>query len=96
MLALSYLHTTGGCAGSQVHILLRSETPVYACCRVSRLPGLPSSHLGLQSMTGELDEFGFEAYLGLPEHSEVSGPDMHSVMESKLNMKTPPVNRAIL
>jgi len=32
--------------------------------RVQRPPGLvPSSMLGLESLTGELDEFGFEDFL---------------------------------
>ena len=64
--------------------------------RVSRLPGLPSSRLGLQSMTGDLDEFGFEAYLGMPEHSENPGADLHSAMEERLKAGTQPVTRAIL
>lgn len=38
--------------------------------KFQRLPGVPSSHLGLEAMTGELDEFTFESYLGVPEYSE--------------------------
>jgi hypothetical protein len=73
-----------------------SLLPFASFYRVNRLPGFPSSHLGLQSMSGELDEFGVESYLGSPEEAEIPGPDMHSVMEGKLNMKTPPVKRAII
>lgn len=36
--------------------------PMYSY-RFQRPPGLPSSMLGLESLTGELDEFGFEDYL---------------------------------
>ena len=64
--------------------------------RAGRLPGLPSTQLGLQSLTGELDTFGFEAYLGMPEHSENPGVDLHSAMEAQLNAGTQPVTRAIL
>jgi proteasome maturation protein len=76
---------------------MRSLTAApWAVFRVGRLPGLPSSQLGLQSMTGELDDFGFESYLGLPEHSENPGADLHSVMEAQLKAGTQPVTRAIL
>ncbi len=64
--------------------------------RAGRLPGLSTSQLGLQSMTGELDTFGFDAYLGMPEHSENPGADLHSTMEMQLNTGTQPVTRAIL
>jgi Proteasome maturation factor UMP1 len=52
-------------------------------CRVQRLPGIPSSRLGLDSLTGNLDDFSFGSYLNLPENSEVAPPDMHTVMEKK-------------
>jgi proteasome maturation protein len=55
--------------------------------RIERLPGLPSSKLGLDSMTGGLDDFSFASYLNLPEEME-SGPSatMHTVMEKKLGL----------
>ncbi len=62
--------------------------------RVGRAPGVPSSNVGLEAMTGELDEFGFGSYLGLPAYSEEMPVDMHSQMEAKLKMKTAPVTRA--
>ena len=31
-----------------------------------RLPGLPSSRLGLEILTGDVDRFGFDSYLDLP------------------------------
>lgn len=57
---------------------------------------MPSSHLGLQSLTGELDDFGFESYIGFPGDNEIPGPDMHSLMEVKQKMDLPPVTRSIL
>lgn len=56
--------------------------------KFGRLPGLPSSKLGLESLTGELDQFGFESYLGLPEFSEQLPVDMHSQMEQRLGMSS--------
>jgi hypothetical protein len=71
--------------------------------RFGRLPGpgVPaSSRLGLDSLTGALDTFSFESYLGLPfEPSEVQAPDMHSQMEARLALGTDvtkPVRRGIV
>ena len=64
--------------------------------RVSRLPGLPSSNLGMESLDGTLDDFSFESYLNLPGESEVVPPDMHSVMEKTLGMNTKPCTRGIV
>ncbi|KFM26017.1 Proteasome maturation protein-like protein [Auxenochlorella protothecoides] len=66
--------------------------------RVGRLPGLPSSRIGLDSMSGALDDFSFEDYLGLPGDSEVAPPDLHSLMEAHLGMArvTKPASRAFL
>ena len=46
--------------------------------RIRRLPGLPSSNICLESMTGDLDEFSMESYLGSPAEREVPGVDLHS------------------
>ena len=46
--------------------------------RIRRLPGLPSSNICLESMTGELDDFSIESYLGSPAEREVPGVDLHS------------------
>jgi len=71
--------------------------------RFGRLPGPgvpPSSRLGLDSLTGALDGFSFEAYLGLPfEPAEGQAPDMHSQMEARLGLGTDvtkPVRRGIV
>lgn len=65
--------------------------------KFGRLPGLHSSRLGLESLTGELDQFGFESYLGLPEFSEQLPVDMHSQMEQRLGMasSTKPLARGM-
>lgn len=65
--------------------------------RLERLPGLPSSKLGAEALSGRLDDFGFESYLSLPTDSEVTPPDMHSAMEQILGMDgTKPVARGIV
>lgn len=66
--------------------------------KFGRLPGqLASSRLGLESLTGELDRFGFESYLNLPEFSEQMPADLHSQMEQRLGMSssTKPVARGM-
>jgi proteasome maturation protein len=66
--------------------------------RFGRLPGLPSSRLGLEALSGELDRFGFESYLSLPEFSEAPPVDMHSQMERRLGLAagTKPLARGLL
>lgn len=65
--------------------------------RHERLPGLPSSKLGLEAMTGALEDFGFESYLNLPQDSEAPQPDLHSQMEQRLGMAggTKPMARGL-
>lgn len=62
-------------------------------CSFERLPGLPSSRVGLQSLTGELDSFTFDSYLGCDD--SVDPPvDIHSAMEQRLGMRnTKPLRR---
>jgi proteasome maturation protein len=90
---------------------LRAHIEAQILGRVGRLPGLPSSRLGLESLSGALDEFGFEAYLGpggaLPA---LSGHDageggcvglglggMHAAMEARLHLSgAQPQARAII
>jgi proteasome maturation protein len=67
--------------------------------RFARLPGgPPSSRLGLESLTGELDAFAFESYIGQPHEAETPPPDLHSQMEARLGLAqgTRPVGRGIL
>lgn len=63
--------------------------------RFQRPTGLiPSSMLGLESLTGELDEFGFEDFLNDPKESDTFVPqDMHESMEVRLGLSKGPVSR---
>eukprot|EP00199_Chlamydomonas_sp_CCMP681_P005104 CAMPEP_0119104090 /NCGR_PEP_ID=MMETSP1180-20130426/2397_1 /TAXON_ID=3052 ORGANISM="Chlamydomonas cf sp, Strain CCMP681" /NCGR_SAMPLE_ID=MMETSP1180 /ASSEMBLY_ACC=CAM_ASM_000741 /LENGTH=136 /DNA_ID=CAMNT_0007088761 /DNA_START=75 /DNA_END=485 /DNA_ORIENTATION=+ len=63
--------------------------------KFQRLPGIPSSQLGLEALTGTLDEFGFESFLGLPEHSGEKPADMRAQMEQRLGMGTAPQSRGV-
>lgn len=78
-------------------LIMQYEIETQYLSKFGRLPGgPPSSRLGLQSLTGELDDFSFESYLGLPQDSEVPGPDTHSLMESRLGLGTKPVARGMI
>jgi proteasome maturation protein len=55
-------------------------------CRIERLPGLPSSKLGLESLTGDLDHFGFESYLPSMEEKTNVLEEPHAKMERKLGL----------
>ncbi|CAL0332044.1 unnamed protein product [Lupinus luteus] len=61
--------------------------------RFQRPPGaIPSSMLGLEAVTGDLDNFGFEDYLNDPRESETLRPsDMHHGMEVRLGLSKGPV-----
>eukprot|EP00262_Sarcandra_glabra_P010094 TRINITY_DN24989_c0_g1_i1.p1 TRINITY_DN24989_c0_g1~~TRINITY_DN24989_c0_g1_i1.p1 ORF type:complete len:165 (-),score=24.34 TRINITY_DN24989_c0_g1_i1:228-653(-) len=53
---------------------------------------LPSSMLGLEALTGSLDDFGFEDYLNDPRDSETFRPaDMHHGMEVRVGLSKGPV-----
>ena len=80
--------------GVAVPAKFQIETQILG--RFQRLPGLPSSKLGLESLTGELDEFSFNSYLNLPQFSDEQPPDMHSQMEQRLGMGPKPVARGFL
>ncbi|GMP30909.1 hypothetical protein CsSME_00005351 [Camellia sinensis var. sinensis] len=58
----------------------------------SRPPGpIPSSMLGLEALTGGLEDFGFEDYLNDPRESETFRPlDMHHGMEVNLGLAKGP------
>lgn len=63
--------------------------------RFQRPPGaIPSSFLGLEAITGSLEDFGFEDYLDDPRESETSRPaDLHQGMEVRLGISRGPVCR---
>ncbi len=53
---------------------------------------IPSSMLGLEALTGSLDDFRFEDYLNAPGESETLRPlDMHHGMEGHLGLSKGPV-----
>ncbi|KAJ0971579.1 hypothetical protein J5N97_019538 [Dioscorea zingiberensis] len=72
---------------------LRKDLDRQIFSRFKRPPGaIPSSMLGLEALTGSLDDFGFEDYLNVPQDSEVFRPaDMHHGMEVRLGLSKGPV-----
>ncbi|KAK3271895.1 hypothetical protein CYMTET_19781 [Cymbomonas tetramitiformis] len=75
-----------GCA-----LPIREDLECQILSKVQRLPGLSSSRIGLESLTGTLDTFGFESYLGLPQFSEEAPDlDLHHSMEARLSMTPGP------
>ncbi|GIL50394.1 hypothetical protein Vafri_6619 [Volvox africanus] len=65
----------------------KAQIEAQILSKFTRLPGAASSSLlGLESLTGELDEFKYESYLGLPEVSVLPPVDLHSQMELKCGM----------
>ncbi len=58
-----------------------------ASFRVQRLPGIPSSRLGLESLSGELDDFSFASYLGRTEALEAEPRGIHAEMEARLKLR---------
>lgn len=81
--------------GSAVPAKLSIEAQILGRFRRLPGPGLHSSMLGLESLTGALDEYSFESYLGLPENSEDCPPDLHSRMEARLGLGTAPQARGL-
>ncbi|KAJ3704240.1 hypothetical protein LUZ61_007945 [Rhynchospora tenuis] len=77
---------------------LRRDLDAQILARFQRPPGaLPSSMLGLEALTGALDDFGFEDYLNLPQNSESFRPaDMHHGMEVRLGISKGPVQPSFL
>ncbi|KAE9606504.1 hypothetical protein Lal_00013979 [Lupinus albus] len=72
---------------------LKMELDRQILSRFQRPPGaIPSSMLGLEAVTGDLDNFGFEDYLNDPRESETLRPsDMHHGMEVRLGLSKGPV-----
>eukprot|EP00249_Psilotum_nudum_P001469 c13937_g1_i1 orf=156-593(+) len=80
--------------GSALPLKMDIEEQILS--RFQRPPGLlPSSMLGLESLTGALDEFGFGDFLNDPQQSESFVPvDMHHGMEIRLGLSKGPVARS--
>lgn len=70
--------------GSAVPAKLEIERQILS--RPGHLPGLAVSRLGLDSLTGALDEFGFEYYLGDVGLCETPPVDLHCEMEARLGL----------
>ncbi|KAL3833428.1 hypothetical protein ACJIZ3_008164 [Penstemon smallii] len=71
---------------------MKMELDRQILSKFQRPPGaIPSSFLGLEAMTGDLDGFGFEDYLNDPRDSESFRPaDMHHGMEVRLGLSKGP------
>uniref|UniRef100_A0A7N0T8R0 Proteasome maturation factor UMP1 n=1 Tax=Kalanchoe fedtschenkoi TaxID=63787 RepID=A0A7N0T8R0_KALFE len=72
--------------GTAFPVKLELERQILS--RFQRLPGaIPSSMLGFESLTGDLDNFGFEDYLNDPRESETfRSVDMHHAVEVRLGL----------
>ncbi|KAJ9682942.1 hypothetical protein PVL29_018794 [Vitis rotundifolia] len=72
---------------------LKMDLDAQILSRFQRPPGaIPSSMLGLEALTGSLDNFGFEDYLNDPCDSETFRPaDMHHGMEVRLGISKGPI-----
>mmetsp|Transcript_48117 Transcript_48117/g.112508 ORF Transcript_48117/g.112508 Transcript_48117/m.112508 type:complete len:146 (-) Transcript_48117:111-548(-) len=74
------------------HAPLRAKMERELLSSVQRLPGLPSSLVGLETLLDKDDEIDFEDVFNLEENapnSRMMGPNfgLHDVMERRLNMK---------
>ncbi|MFX9846109.1 proteasome maturation protein, partial [Acinetobacter baumannii] len=71
---------------------MKMELDRQILSKFQRPPGaIPSSYLGLEAITGSLDNFGFEDYLNDPKESESYRPvDMHHAMEVRLGLSSGP------
>ena len=69
---------------------IRLETEAAILSQTERLPGLPSSRLGLEAMNGKLDRFDETDYLGPGADlaAELTPPPQYSVMEQRLGLAT--------
>uniref|UniRef100_A0A7N0TYZ7 Proteasome maturation factor UMP1 n=1 Tax=Kalanchoe fedtschenkoi TaxID=63787 RepID=A0A7N0TYZ7_KALFE len=72
---------------------VKQELERQILSRFQRPPGaIPSSMLGFEALTGDLDNFGFEDYLNDPRESETFRPvDMHHAVEVRLGLSKGPV-----
>merc|ERR1711957_1017985 len=54
--------------------------------KVQRLPGLPSSRVGLECLMGRDETIDFEDFLGLPQDSEQEPVDQRFLLEQRHNL----------
>ncbi|CAN6470885.1 unnamed protein product [Victoria cruziana] len=80
----------GNTYGSAFHLRMDLDRQILS--RFQRpSSALPSSMLGLEAVTGSLDDFNFEDYLNDPRESETFRPvDMHNGMEIRLGLSKGP------
>ncbi|XP_012946308.2 proteasome maturation protein [Aplysia californica] len=69
--------------GAQAPLKMHMER--FVVSQVSRLPGLQSSNIMLDTLTGREDSIGFEDFLNNPADSEVMGQP-HILMEKRLGL----------
>ncbi|KAF3791368.1 Cyclin-B1-2 [Nymphaea thermarum] len=86
----------GNTYGSAFHLRMDLDRQILS--RFQRPPGaLPSSMLGLEALTGSLDDFGFVDYLNDPRESETLRPvDMHNGMEIRLGLSKGPAHSSFI
>lgn len=72
--------------GAHMGLRLRMERAILA--RPTRGPDLPSTALGLDTLTGRDVSFGFEDFLNADPHErpEAPGLGLHEVMERRIGM----------
>ena len=77
-------HVMGNVYGSHLPMAIKMEMNILS--QVQRLPGLPSSHIGLNTVLGRDETIGFEDYLGVPEMSE-EDVDTRALLEQKYGLQ---------
>jgi len=77
---------------------IRLATEVAILSQTERLPGLPSSRLGLEAMSGKLDRFDETDYLGPGADlaAELTPPPQYSVVEQRLGLNMQAHTRGFL
>ncbi|KAF5728073.1 cyclin-B1-2 [Tripterygium wilfordii] len=77
---------------------LKMDLDKQVLSKFRRPPGaIPSSFLGLEAATGEMEDFGFEYYLNDPRESETFVPvDMHHGMEVRLDLSKGPACKSFM
>ena len=67
--------------GSHLPMAVRMEMETLS--KVQRLPGLPSSRVGLECLMGRDETIDFEDFLGLPQDSEQEPVDQRFQLEQR-------------
>ena len=67
------------------HAVMRARMEAGIVGRVGRLPGLPSSRLGAEVLSGKLDTLGFEDFLNVPD-GRPEAPDPRHQLEVQFGL----------